>query len=177
MTTDTDIKNIRLILSDVDGVLTDGRVVIDNEGIETKQFYIRDGMGIRLWQRAGHHFAIVTGRSSHVVQLRANELGIEIVRQGVGDKVPVVREILSQLNVEPQEACYIGDDLPDIPAMNHVEWSVAPVDACQEARAAANLVTSAAGGKGAVREAIEYLLRAQSRWDELIKKYVVRSDS
>ena len=153
-------------------MLTDGCVAIDNEGIETKQFHIRDGMGIRLWQRAGHHFAIVTGRSSHVVQLRASELGIEIVRQGVGEKVPVVRDILSKLGLEPHEACYIGDDLPDIPAMNHVQWAVAPADACQEAQEAAQLVTAAAGGKGAVRETIEHLLRAQSRWDELIKKYV-----
>ena len=177
MSSETVIKDIRLILSDVDGVLTDGRVVIDNEGIETKQFHIRDGMGIRLWQRAGPDFAIVTGRRSHVVQLRANELGIEVVRQGVGDKVPVVRDILQKLGVEPHEACYIGDDLPDIPAMNHVGWAVAPADACFEAREAAELVTDAAGGKGAVREAIEHLLRAQSRWDELIKRYVVRSDS
>lgn len=172
MSADSDLSKIRLILSDVDGVLTDGRVVLDNQGIETKQFHIRDGMGIRLWQRAGYQFAIVTGRSSHVVQVRAGELGIEIVRQGVGDKLPVVREILEQLSVAPDETCYIGDDLPDVPPMNHVALAVAPADACIEAREAAQLVTQTAGGQGAVREAIEHVLRGQSRWDELIKKYV-----
>jgi 3-deoxy-D-manno-octulosonate 8-phosphate phosphatase (KDO 8-P phosphatase) len=176
MSAESNTKKIRLILSDVDGVLTDGRVVLDNQGIESKQFNIRDGLGIRLWQRAGHQFAIVTGRSSHVVQIRSGELGIEIVRQGVADKVPVVRDILEQLELEPNEACYIGDDLPDVPAMNHVALAVAPADACAEAREAAQLVTKAAGGKGAVREAIEYLLRGQKRWDELIKKYVTVQD-
>ncbi|MCG8584599.1 MAG: HAD hydrolase family protein [Pirellulales bacterium] len=172
MTQDDRLKKIRAILSDVDGVLTDGRVVIDNQGIESKQFHIRDGMGIRLWQKAGNHFAIVTGRSSHVVQIRATELGIETVRQGVGTKLPVVHEILENLGLEPAEACYIGDDLPDIPAMNLVGLAVAPADACVEAREAAQLVTQTTGGRGAVREAIEQILRAQKRWDELIKKYV-----
>lgn len=172
MEQENNLKPIRLILSDVDGVLTDGRVVLDNQGIESKQFHIRDGMGIRLWQKAGNPFAIVTGRSSHVVQIRATELGIETVRQGVADKLPVVQEILSNLNLQPTDACYIGDDLPDIPAMNFVEFAVAPADACPEARQAAQLVTQTAGGKGAVREAIEHVLRGQSRWDELIKKYV-----
>jgi 3-deoxy-D-manno-octulosonate 8-phosphate phosphatase (KDO 8-P phosphatase) len=172
MSPEHNLTKIRVILSDVDGVLTDGRVVLDNQGIESKQFHIRDGLGIRLWQKAGYHFAIVTGRSSHVVQMRATELGIETVRQGVSDKVPVVREILSELGVPPEEACYIGDDLPDVPAMNHVAFAVAPADACAEAREAAQLVTQTTGGNGAVREAIEHLLRGQSRWDELIKKYV-----
>ena len=101
MEQENNLKPIRLILSDVDGVLTDGRVVLDNQGIESKQFHIRDGMGIRLWQKAGNAFAIVTGRSSHVVQIRATELGIETVRQGVADKLPVVQEILSNLNLQP----------------------------------------------------------------------------
>jgi YrbI family 3-deoxy-D-manno-octulosonate 8-phosphate phosphatase len=172
MTSESDLKKIRVILSDVDGVLTDGRVVLDNQGIESKQFHIRDGLGIRLWQRAGNRFAIVTGRSSHVVQIRATELGIETVRQGVTDKLHVVREVLAALSVRPEEACFIGDDLPDVPAMNHVALAIAPADACEETRGAAHFVTKAAGGQGAVREAIEYVLRAQSRWDELIKKYV-----
>ena len=113
-------KNISLILSDVDGVLTDGGILFDNEGIETKQFHIQDGLGIQLWQRAGHRFGLVTSRSSHVVQLRANELGIDIVRQGFQEKLPVVQDIIAKENLTAEQVCYIGDDLPDLAVFNCV---------------------------------------------------------
>ncbi len=96
-------KNISLVLSDVDGILTDGGILFDNEGIETKQFHIQDGLGIQLWQRAGHRFGLVTSRSSHIVQLRANELGIDIVRQGFQEKFPVVQDIIAKENLAPEE--------------------------------------------------------------------------
>ena len=163
---------IELVLADVDGVLTDGGIIFDNQGIETKQFHIRDGMGIRLWQRAGYKFGMVTGRSSHIVKLRAAELGVEIVRQTAEDKLPVVEEIVSGLGLELRQVCYIGDDLPDLPVIAAAGLGVAVADACAEVRQAAHYVTTARGGEGAVRETIETILKAQKRWDDLIQKYL-----
>jgi YrbI family 3-deoxy-D-manno-octulosonate 8-phosphate phosphatase len=162
---------IELILSDVDGVLTDGAVVWDNQGVETKRFHIRDGLGIKLWQRAGGKFGIVTGRSSHIVRVRAGELGIDIVRQGMEDKLAATREIMAELRLEPRQVCFIGDDLPDLTAVQTLGLGVAVADACQELRDAAALVTVAAGGHGAVRETVETILKSQKRWDEVIQKY------
>jgi 3-deoxy-D-manno-octulosonate 8-phosphate phosphatase (KDO 8-P phosphatase) len=164
-------QKIEMILADVDGVLTDGHVVFDNQGIETKHFHIRDGMGIKLWQRAGYRFGLITGRSSHIVKIRAAELGIDIVRQTAEDKLPAMQEILRQTGVEPAQVCYIGDDLPDLPVIRAVGLGVAVADACPEARAAAQYVTSRGGGRGAVRETIELVLKAQHRWDELLQRY------
>jgi len=171
MKIDARCQNIELILADVDGVLTAGQIIFNNQGIETKQFHIRDGLGIRLWQRAGYKFGLITGRSSHVVKVRAAELGIEIVRQTAEDKLPVAQEILGQLNLAPERVCYIGDDLPDVPVIRYVGLGVAVADACPEARTAAHHVTTLGGGSGAVRETIELVLKAQRRWDDLIQKY------
>ena len=165
-------KKIELILSDVDGVLTDGGIVFDNQGIETKRFHIRDGLGIRLWQRAGGRFGLLTGRTSHVVQVRAAELGIDLVRQGFEDKLPVVTALARELRLAPQQICYIGDDLPDLPVLRHVGLGVAVADAVEEVKAAAHHTTDARGGDGAVRELIETILKAQGRWDDLIAKYL-----
>lgn len=162
---------IELILSDVDGVLTDGSIIFNNAGIETKLFYIRDGLGIKLWKRAGGKFGIVTGRSSHIVNLRATELGIEIVRQGIEQKLAGMKEIMGSLGLRPEQVCYIGDDLPDIPAMKHAGLGVAVADAAAEVQDAADFVTAANGGRGAVRETIELILRSQHRWDDLIQIY------
>jgi 3-deoxy-D-manno-octulosonate 8-phosphate phosphatase (KDO 8-P phosphatase) len=162
---------IELVLADVDGVLTGGQIVFNNQGIETKQFHIRDGLGIKLWQRAGYKFGLITGRSSHIVKIRAAELGVEIVRQTAEDKLPVAQEILKQLGLEPQQVCYIGDDLPDLPLMRSMGLGVAVADACAEMRQAAHLVTELRGGEGAVRETLEVILKAQRRWNDLIQKY------
>lgn len=162
---------IELILSDVDGVLTNGGIYFDNQGIESKQFHIRDGLGIRLWQRAGYKFGLVTGRSSHIVKMRAVELGVEIVRQTAEDKLPAALEVLAELGLSPQHTCYIGDDLPDLPAIRAMGLGVAVADACPELRAAAHFVTTQRGGAGAVRETIELILKSQRRWDDLIQKY------
>ena len=117
--------------------------MFDNQGIETKQFHIRDGLGIRLWQRAGYKFGLITGRSSHIVKIRAAELGIEIVRQTAEDKLPAMRnEILRKLGLEPRQVCYIGDDLPDLPVMRAVGLGVAVADACPELRQDAHYVTT-----------------------------------
>jgi len=165
------LQNISLVLCDVDGVLTDGGIVFDNQGIETKRFHIQDGLGIRIWQRAGHRFGLVTSRTSHIVQLRASELGIDIVRQGFEDKLAVVRDVIDQFGISPDETCYVGDDLPDLPALRYVGFPVSVADGAAEVRRAAHLVTNRPGGRGAVREVLERILKAQDRWDELIRKY------
>lgn len=164
---------IELILADVDGVLTDGGIIFDNEGIESKRFHIRDGLGIKLWQRAGGRFGIVTGRNSHVVSLRASELGVDLVRQGTEQKLAAVREIAGNLGLSLEQVCYLGDDLPDLAAVKAVGLGVAVADGAAEVRAAAKYVTTLAGGQGAVREVIELILNAQRRWDDVIQQYQV----
>ena len=164
-------QEIELVLADVDGVMTGGQIVFDNQGIEAKQFHIRDGLGIKLWQRAGYHFGLITGRSSHIVKIRAAELGVEIVRQAAEDKLPIALEIIGQLGLEARQACYIGDDLPDLPTMRAVGLAVAVADACLEVREAAHFVTTLRGGEGAVRETIEMILKSQRRWNDLIQRF------
>ena len=165
------LRHIRLILSDVDGVLTNGGVVFDNQGIETKRFHIRDGLGISLWQRAGNTFGIITGRTSQIVKLRAAELDIDIVRQGFEDKLPVMQEVLQQLGRAAEQTCYIGDDLPDLAPMKHAGVGVAVADAAADLRDAADYVTEVGGGQGAVREVVEMVLKAQHRWDDVVRKF------
>ena len=171
MTLEQRCQAIELILADVDGVLTDGRVIVNNQGIETKQFHIRDGMGIRLWQKAGYHFGLVTLRSSQVVKMRAAELDVGIVRQGASDKRATFYEIVAELGLTPQQACFIGDDLPDLPVVRIAGLGVAVADACPELREAAHYVTRLPGGRGAVRELIELILKTQGRWDEALQPY------
>jgi 3-deoxy-D-manno-octulosonate 8-phosphate phosphatase (KDO 8-P phosphatase) len=172
MNLDERCQPIELVLCDVDGVLTDGRVVVDNQGIETKRFHIRDGMGVTLWHKAGYRFGVITRRSSQVVKVRAAELGVEIVRQGADDKPLVVREIIGEFGLTPRQVCYIGDDLPDLPVVRAVGLGVAVADAAPELRQAAHYVTAAAGGGGAVRETIEMILKAQRRWEDVIQVYL-----
>lgn len=164
-------RNIELILSDVDGVLTDGGIMYNNQGIELKKFHIRDGLGIKLWQRAGHKFGILTARTSHIVKVRAAELGIDIVRQGFETKLPAALEILKELRLSPEQVCYIGDDLTDLPVIRHVGLGVAVADAATEVRAAAGHITMLAGGQGAVRELVEMILKSQLRWDAIVQTY------
>jgi 3-deoxy-D-manno-octulosonate 8-phosphate phosphatase (KDO 8-P phosphatase) len=163
---------IKLMLSDVDGVLTDGKIVLDNQGIESKSFHIRDGMGIRLWQKAGYTFGLITQRSSHSLKMRAAELGIELIRQGIPDKLATLEQILKELRLSREQVCYLGDDLPDLPVVRRVGLGVAVADACAELRKAACFVTTLPGGAGAVRETIELVLKAQRRWDDVIQTYL-----
>ncbi len=171
MKIDDRCKNVELILSDVDGVLTDGGLIFDNQGIEIKRFNVRDGLGIKLWQRAGFKFGILTARTSHIVKLRSSELGVDIVRQGFEEKLTVAREIMSDLELSPEQVCYIGDDFPDLPVMKSVGLAIAVADACHEVRTAAHHVTKLSGGQGAVREAIETIAKAKGVWDDVIRKY------
>ena len=165
------MQSIQLILSDVDGVLTDGGIEFDNQGIETKKFHVRDGMGIKLWHRAGHKFGIITARSSHIVKLRMAELGVEIVRQGFDDKLPVGIRIMEELGLSPAEVCYIGDDLTDLRLLQHVGLAASVSDGVPEVGAAAHITTRSAGGQGAIRELVEVILKSQNRWAEIVKSY------
>ncbi len=170
-------QSIELLLSDVDGVLTDGGVIFNNQGIELKEFHIRDGLGIKLWQRVGHRFGIVTGRASHIVKLRAAELAIDLVRQGVEDKWSVVQQMLLELKLAPDQVAFVGDDLPDLPVVGRVGLGIAVADAVEELRQTAHYTTQLSGGRGAVREAIEVILKAQGRWPALIQRYGGRASA
>jgi len=172
MSTDDRFKRIELILCDVDGVLTDGGLQYDNQGIEIKKFFVRDGLGVRLWQKAGFSFGLLTARNSHIVKLRAAELNIEIVRQGFEDKLPAAKGTIAELGLSPDQVCHIGDDLTDLPVMRYVGVGIAVADAVDEVRDAAAYVTKTPGGRGAVREAIEYVLKSKNRWEGLIRSYL-----
>ena len=165
------LDRIRLLVLDVDGVLTDGRIVYDSAGAETKAFSAADGQGLKYWLRAGHQAAILTGRDSATVGRRAEELGISLVRTGAKDKRPAFEEILEEADCTAAEACAVGDDLPDLPVLARAGLAVAVPDAPEEVRRVAHVVTRAAGGAGAVRETIELILRYQDRWDGVTQRY------
>ena len=167
----TDFEKIKLILSDVDGVLTDGGITFDNNALESKKFHIKDGLGIKMWQRAGFRFGILTARSSHIVKVRSAELGIDIVRQGFESKLPTAKSLAKSMNLDLDEICYIGDDLTDLPVIRAVGLGVAVADAVPELLVAADLVTQKAGGQGAVRELIEMILHSTERWKNLVQQY------
>lgn len=158
--------SIRCILSDVDGVLTDGRIVYDDQLHETKFFHARDGLGIKLWMRSGRSFGILTARSGPIVAHRGGELGIETILQGYEDKWPAAEQMIRDFGCTPESTCYIGDDLPDVAVMKRVGLAVAPADAAQDVLCVADWVMTKTGGHGAVREMIERLLRAQQGWEE-----------
>lgn len=156
---------------DVDGTLTDGSITYDETGREWKSFHARDGLGIKLLLLAGVEPAIVTGRSSPVVARRAQELGIREVVQGASDKAAILRSLCAARGIPASQAAFVGDDLSDLPAMRAAGFSAAPADAAPEVRAAATFVCSLAGGRGAVREAIETLLRRDGRWPEVLAAF------
>ena len=162
---------IRLILLDVDGVLTDGRIHMDSSGGESRAFFVRDGLGIRIGQECGLVFGIISGRDSAVVTRRAAELDIAEVHQHVLDKAGRLKEIRERLALEPEAVCFVGDDLIDLPAMRLAGLAVAPCDADAVAREAAHLVTQSEGGRGAVRELIDLVLRASGKSEEVLRRF------
>lgn len=164
------VSAIALLVIDVDGVLTAGGIEYGSGGLEIKTFHVRDGSGLKLWHRAGKQSAVITGRTSEVVDIRANELGIATVVQGASDKLPAFLHLLEKNKVSPGQVAYVGDDLPDLPPMLRAGLAVAVADAASEVRACAHFVTRAAGGCGAVREVIELVLRGQGRWSELVRE-------
>jgi len=159
---------VELLLLDVDGVLTDGTIAVDDLGVETKHFYVRDGSAIALWRRSGRRTAILSGRRAAAVDHRAAELGIAPVIQGASAKGKAFGDLLVGLGLEARQVCYVGDDLADLPVMRAAGLAACPADAAPEVVAAAHYVTSALGGRGAVREVVELLLKGQGRWDALV---------
>ncbi len=164
------LKNIELLLLDVDGVMTDGRIIWDAHGVETKFFNVKDGHGIKLVQRAGIQVGIITGRVSPVVDLRARELGIEILYQGALKKLDSYSEIKQRTSLEDFQIAYMGDDVIDLPVMRRVGFSAAPADALPDVIKVADYVSRSNGGCGAVRELCDMLLKCKGLWDELVVK-------
>ncbi|RMF99485.1 MAG: 3-deoxy-manno-octulosonate-8-phosphatase KdsC [Nitrospirae bacterium] len=167
----TAASKVKLLILDVDGVLTDGRIILDNEGNEFKAFHVRDGHGIKLLVRNGVEVAIITGRRSRVVQRRAEELGIKDVYQKCFDKVVAYNDLKSKHALTDEEICYVGDDIVDIPVMRRVGFPVAVSDADPEISRHAIMVTSCGGGRGAVREVAEVILKAKGLWEKVINGY------
>lgn len=163
---------IKLLLMDCDGVLTDGRIWVLEEGGDQKTFHTRDGLGIELLHRAGLKSGIISGRTSDAVERRARGLGMSFVRQGCEEKRKAFAETLREADVTNAEVAFIGDDLNDVPLMLQSGLGVAVADAAPEARERAHYVTNARGGRGAVREVVELILKSQGRWDDLVKKYL-----
>jgi 3-deoxy-D-manno-octulosonate 8-phosphate phosphatase (KDO 8-P phosphatase) len=157
---DVKAKRIRMILSDVDGVLTDGTIEIDHNGNESKRFSTADGYGIRCWIQAGYAFGLITGRRSECVLHRAKDLGIEIVRLGTFEKREAVEEIANEQHLSLEQIAYIGDDLPDLPAIKVVGLGVTVPDAPQELKNAATYITKRCGGYGAVRDLIDCIIKS-----------------
>jgi 3-deoxy-D-manno-octulosonate 8-phosphate phosphatase (KDO 8-P phosphatase) len=166
---------IELLLVDVDGVLTDGVIVVDDLGVESKHFHVRDGLAYSLWHRASKRSAILSGRKVEVVERRAAELKIAHVVQGRVDKKEPFQALLCELGLEARQVCYVGDDLIDLPVLGVVGLAAAPADAVPEVRDAVHLVTGAIGGRGVIREVVEVILKAQGLWHGLCESYLVPS--
>lgn len=170
---DARAKRIKLLLMDCDGVMTDGRLMLLEDGDEQKTFNVRDGHGIVLFHRAGLKTGIISGRSSSFVQKRARELDMpqEFVWQGIHNKIETFEDVLARAQLDASEVAFIGDDVTDIPIMQRVGLAVAVADAEEETKRAAHFVTERTGGHGAVRDVTDLVLKAQDKWDALMKRY------
>ena len=172
MSLDSKASRIQLLLFDVDGVLTDGAVVMHADGSESKGFHIRDGAAIVWAQRAGLTVGLLSARSSGATAHRAAQLAVRIVEQGVKSKLDTYNQIIRDARLEDDNVAYMGDDLLDLPVLTRVGLSAAPADAAAEVRARVDFVSSVGGGRGAARELIEIVLRVQHKWDEVLRQYV-----
>lgn len=165
------LKNIRLLLLDVDGVMTDGGIIYDASGLETKRFNVKDGHGIKMLQRYGVEVGIITGRTSIVVDNRARELGISLVYQGSLKKIESYEDIRHKTGLADEQIAYMGDDVIDVPVMRRVGFSAAPQDGLPEVLAVVDYVATRDGGCGAVREVCDHILKARGAWDEIAARY------
>ena len=167
--------SIRFLVLDIDGVMTDGSITYTSAGEELKTFNVKDGAGLKYWTRAGHAAGIITGRSSPMVLRRARELDIELVEMDAKNKLPAFERMLAAAGVAPEETAVVGDDLPDIPLITRAGLGIAVADAVEEVRDAAALVTKTEGGRGAVREVVELILKTQGRWAGIMERYLSNS--
>ena len=165
------LDKIDLLVLDVDGVLTDGRIIYDSRGADIKAFHVADGQGVKYWLRVGHEAAILSGRSSRTIRIRARDIGIKAVYEDAKDKRPVLENILKRFGRTPEQVCYVGDDLVDLPVMARVGFAVAVAGAVPEVKRIAHYVTRQPGGAGAVRETVELILKYQGRWDDVLARY------
>ncbi len=166
------LADIEMLVLDVDGVLTDGTLIINADGSESKVFNVLDGHGIRMWQRAGLKVAFLSGRASAATMHRAKQLEVEYVLQDCHYKLDALKEFLGKVALAPENVAYIGDDLPDLPVIRYVGFGVAVANAVDEVKRHADLVTTRPGGAGAVREVVEYILKNAGRWPELMERYL-----
>jgi 3-deoxy-D-manno-octulosonate 8-phosphate phosphatase (KDO 8-P phosphatase) len=165
-------KKLKLLILDVDGVLTDGKLFFDNEGNEYKSFHARDGHGIKLLRQTGVEVAVISGRKSNSVALRMKNLGIEYVYQGHENKQTAFNEILEKIGITPEQAAHVGDDLLDLPIMTRVGFSIAVSDANFAVKQRADWCTTLPGGHGAVREVCDFIMQAQGHFDEIVNAYL-----
>ncbi|MBN1228012.1 MAG: HAD-IIIA family hydrolase [Deltaproteobacteria bacterium] len=168
----TKLKRIKLLLLDVDGVLTDGSITYDERGKEIKSFNVKDGLGIRMLLNSGINVGIVTGRSSKAVYHRCHNLGISLVFDGVRDKASALDMILRRTQLLAQEVAFAGDDLLDLPILKRVGLSIAVADAHEIVRNNVDMITLAKGGDGAVREICEHILKAQGLWEDILMRFI-----
>lgn len=171
------MSDIRCLVLDVDGVLTDGGLYTDDTGRQSRRFHVHDGFALHWFQRLGGVVVLCSGKTSDAVAARARELKIEHVIQGSRDKVADLGTLLTRLGLRWEQVAMIGDDLPDLPALRVCGYPIAVANAVDDVKAVAQLVTFRSGGQGAVREAVEHLMRADGRWDEVIAHYAVPSPS
>lgn len=167
------IANIKLLALDVDGVLTDGSIILHHDGTESKQFNLLDGHGIRMWHRAGLQTAFISGRETAATAHRAKQLEVAYVFQGCNEKLPVFESLLKAAGLEAAQVAYMGDDVMDIPIIRRAGFGAAVANAADDVKQHAAYVTKKPGGGGAVREVIEYLLKGGGKWDELMKRYLL----
>lgn len=172
-----DYSKITMLVLDVDGVLTDGTFILHADGTESKQFNTLDGHGIRMWQRAGHQVALLSGRNSGgPTALRAKQLGIEHVFENGFDKPAVLEQLLQKTGLTPQQVAYVGDDLMDVRVIDKVGFGAAVANAVDETKQYADYVTTRPGGYGAVREVIEHILKKTGKWQQLTERYLPEKD-
>lgn len=161
---------------DVDGVLTDGNVMINGDGSEGKFFNLQDGHGVRMWRNAGLKIGLLSGRFSEATKRRAEQLEVDFCIQDCFEKLPALRKMLDNMGISAKDTAYIGDDLLDLPAIKYVGFGAAVTNAVDEVKDAADYITERCGGEGAVREVIEHILKSSGKWRELIKRYLPDSE-
>jgi 3-deoxy-D-manno-octulosonate 8-phosphate phosphatase (KDO 8-P phosphatase) len=167
----TKLHNVRLLILDVDGVMTDGRIIMDDDGRELKHFNVRDGHGLKILMRSGVDVVLLTGRRSRVVEHRAKDLGIREVHQAIWNKAEAFEQIRNEHGLDAHNAAFMGDDIVDIPLLRKVGFSACPADACTEVRNIVDYIAEHDGGRGAVREICEIILQAQGKWADVAAKY------
>lgn len=171
MSSGADASKVRLLVLDADGTLTDGGILVDGHGVEMKRFSVRDGFAMRCWLRSGRELAVITGRGELALRHRLADLGVRHLVTASGPKGAVIEELAARVGVAPAHTAAMGDDLPDLPMLHRVGYPMAVGDAVSEVKAASAWIARAAGGHGAVREAVEHLLRAAGEWDGVVEAF------